>query len=626
MTLPIIENPLYGQLQIETTTTTTTFSWVDHTQYLNGFSYEEGAQDPKPGQVGADVGTLTASFADMASVPKSGDYIRVRRYGTTEYFFTGFITDVNQNVVFETRDALNSPTVITTVTALDWVGMLAQYASIGLDGRSPSGVYDSLGGYSMDYRARAINYVIDPTLATEFVNIRTITQPVKIAHTDVSGTLADHMELASRSSYCYWYGTHNLPTNATTGRTDLIDYQLWTTNNSSGYLFTDELGTGSNLHYTEIDLDSRSSDVANIVTVNNRNLVQYYANELTIVGGGNETNKVEVGNGRLVPGIVPENKWISQDATSVSSYGPRNLDIDTNVNTSYQSSFWANLVSNPSLEYDDNGYAAPSASNAPVVRRRKPLEESAMAAYTGEWALRVAGTGSTTQMNAVYAGTESDGIPVVASNYYRASFYVARTVGPTDTRCRVLITWYSARGSASSSQPTSAYVSLTAVNTWYRVTVFGRATSTAERATVTMQFQSNSGFSNTTNVWVDGLMFHREDDTGSYDWPYIDGDTSDTATVNYLWSGQAGQSQTWVVDNKLDTIGDLWLSQYSSTAIRPTRIRWNAQENLAAVSSLTVGKTIQLKRSGTTTTHRIVGISANVDPERYMIDYYLVKV
>jgi hypothetical protein len=60
--------------------------------------------------------------------------------------------------------------------------------------------------------------------------------------------------------------------------------------------------------------------------------------------------------------------------------------------------------------------------------------------------------------------------------------------------------------------------------------------------------------------------------------------------------------------------------------MRVARIRWNAQENLSAVSSLTVGKSISLVYKGTTTTYRIIGIDGNVDPDRYMIDYYLVKV
>jgi transcription elongation GreA/GreB family factor len=59
--------------------------------------------------------------------------------------------------------------------------------------------------------------------------------------------------------------------------------------------------------------------------------------------------------------------------------------------------------------------------------------------------------------------------------------------------------------------------------------------------------------------------------------------------------------------------------------MRVSRIRWNAQEDLSAVSSLTVGKTVVLKYDGTTATYRIVGIDGSIQYSRYVIDYYLVK-
>jgi hypothetical protein len=60
--------------------------------------------------------------------------------------------------------------------------------------------------------------------------------------------------------------------------------------------------------------------------------------------------------------------------------------------------------------------------------------------------------------------------------------------------------------------------------------------------------------------------------------------------------------------------------------MRVSRIRWNAQEDLTAVSTLTVGKTISLIFKGTTTTYRIIGIGGNVSTDRFMVDYYLAKV
>ena len=84
-------------------------------------------------------------------------------------------------------------------------------------------------------------------------------------------------------------------------------------------------------------------------------------------------------------------------------------------------------------------------------------------------------------------------------------------------------------------------------------------------------------------------------------------------------------SPSFKLVNYVDDMADVFLAAYATTSMRATRIRWNAQEDLTSVSSLTVGKTISLVYDGTTTTYRIIGIDGTVDPDRYMIDYYLVK-
>lgn len=49
MTLPIIEEPLYGLIQLETATWSSPFTWVDRTADLaGGFSYNEGGRVAPP--------------------------------------------------------------------------------------------------------------------------------------------------------------------------------------------------------------------------------------------------------------------------------------------------------------------------------------------------------------------------------------------------------------------------------------------------------------------------------------------------------------------------------------------------------------------------------------------------
>jgi hypothetical protein len=108
--------------------------------------------------------------------------------------------------------------------------------------------------------------------------------------------------------------------------------------------------------------------------------------------------------------------------------------------------------------------------------------------------------------------------------------------------------------------------------------------------------------------------------------PYYDGDTPWTSTWGYYWTGAVGLSPTIRFQNYVDDVATAILAANSTTSLRVSRIRWNAQEDLSSIPALSVGKTISLVYKGTTTTYRIIGIDGNVDPERYMIDYYLVKV
>jgi hypothetical protein len=107
---------------------------------------------------------------------------------------------------------------------------------------------------------------------------------------------------------------------------------------------------------------------------------------------------------------------------------------------------------------------------------------------------------------------------------------------------------------------------------------------------------------------------------------YFDGDTPWSSSYGYFWTGGVGTSVSGKIGNWVDELASLILTKYSTTSLRVSRIRWNAQEDLTSVPALSVGKTISLIYKGTTTTYRIVGIDGNVDPERYMIDYYLQKV
>jgi hypothetical protein len=115
-------------------------------------------------------------------------------------------------------------------------------------------------------------------------------------------------------------------------------------------------------------------------------------------------------------------------------------------------------------------------------------------------------------------------------------------------------------------------------------------------------------------MWVDGLMMHRSTSVGTPGGGYFDGDSARGTAGIHVWSGEVGNSQSVILDNQLLTRATEIATQYSTTSVRATRIRWNAQEDLSSVSALSVGKQITIIYKGTTTTYRIAGIDGTVTP------------
>lgn len=131
----IDETPLFGRLQLETSVWGTTFTWIDRTSTIAGeVYYWEGGRVATAGQSQTDVGTLTVTFKDAATIPVVGDLVRLRRFGTSEYWFTGYVQDVTQRIVFDSEVSYTTPVTLTTISCADWVGYLSQFQVIGAGG------------------------------------------------------------------------------------------------------------------------------------------------------------------------------------------------------------------------------------------------------------------------------------------------------------------------------------------------------------------------------------------------------------------------------------------------------------------------------------------------------------
>jgi hypothetical protein len=622
MALPIIERPLYNLITLETAAWSTPFTWVDRTSSIvNSVSYAEGGRLSAPGQTQVDVGTLTATFKNLSTVPIVGDLVRLRRAGTTEYAFTGYVENVSQNVVFDSTVSASTPVTLTTIYCADWVGYVSQFQLEGIGGALPvSGNLVTSSVYEWEGRIAAIHKAIDATYATKIIGYNYTAGNIAMGDTDMVGTVSQHLDLIAATDSVYWYGAHVLPTNKTTGRTGLVYLRDLSTAPSSGKTFTDVVGTAGQLHYVEIDLESSSANVANTIVANNRARIAITLEEVTQVGGFNQENYLVI-NGVDTVGVGFDATYKASDATSITTYGNRQAEITTNAGFQ-ATSLNVNLLSNPSFEYSDTGW---SASGFRIARRKPSENVTFFNAVDGEWALRARATASTTPSFA-FTGSESDAMPVVAGRSYMAQAQALRGVpNRTDARGRIFIQWFNEAG-GSISITFGSQVTLPGSFSWQTLSVTGTAPAGAERAYVGIEFNRSGGGNFTAGdiFWADAFMFRRS--ASATPVSYYDGDTQWTAGDLYFWTGAVGLSPSFRVNNDLDTLVDNVLTRYSTTGIEITRIRWNAQEDLASVSAMYVGSKISIVYKGTTTTHRIVGIEGNIDAERYMIDYYLEKV
>jgi hypothetical protein len=464
----------------------------------------------------------------------------------------------------------------------------------------------------------AINLAVDSSFATKMVTRIPGAANARLSDTDLVGSISEHLDLIVASNQdAYWYPRNVLPTNKTTGRTSLVQISAFSSASSSGHEFTDVVGSAGDLHYTEIDFVNSTQNVANDIVINNRGRVHISDTEITKIAGFNESNFMIVDDVEVI-GLPLEREQRFTRPGSITDYGNRQATFNTNIAmTEYDV---ANYIANPSLEYSDDGWSGGANIN---VRRRKPLTDGGLLpAFRGEWAIRgrqaTAGTTGTIQ----YFGSESDGTPVEAGTSYTVLGYGLKMNGSHgDTQFRVRVDWKDeAEATISTSVGSNQALSVSA---WVRASVVATAPAGAVRAVIQFQF-SRSGGGNISvgqKYFIDAINMLRS----GLPTTYFDGDTAWDGARGFMWTGGVGSSPSLRLLNNVDTLASDILDYYQDTSMKISRIRWNAQEHLSAVPALSVGKTIAVTYDGTKTEYRIVGIDGNIDPERYMLDFYLLK-
>lgn len=616
--MTIVERFIYGQMTFETSPWVSPFVFVDRTaDIVNSIAYAEGGRVGTPAAPQTDVGTLNVTLRNLASVPAVGDIVRLKRTGTSEFAFIGYVQDVSQQIIFDNSVSFGTPVTLTTLFCLDWVGYLSQFEAQGVGGLSAGFVKEII--YPFQSRARALNKIVDSTNATQIIAFSAGAVSPNMADTDVVGTFTDHLDLAAATQNLYWHGVHTTPTNKTTGRTGLVKIQPIAAAPSSGKTFTDLVGSPGQLHYVEVEQQSSTQNIANNIVLKNH-VVNSAIVDVTKLGGGN-TSYYKIVGGVQVAAFDVDHTYVAQNATSITSFGNRTSTFETNLQSSLGI---ANLVGNPSLEYGDDGWQGAGGN---VVRRETLLNSTPFAAFDGEWALRMRLASATLTPEMRYLGTEIDGIPVETSNSYAFRISAARgTPNRADVRGRAFIRYFDDDGATISTTFSSQHVFGSTSFVWHAFSQITFAPAGAVRAFIGVEWNRTGGgnFSAGDQFYVDAALLQRGATVLGLN--YFDGDTPTTSSKLYSWTGVRGESPSVEFTNAIDQLATTYLARYANTSNRITRIRWNAQEDLTAVYLLTVGSTIAVTLKGTTTTHRIVGINGDITTDRYMIDYYLEKV
>jgi hypothetical protein len=611
MPLPILEQPIYGQMTLETTAWVDPYVWIDRTPNLvESIDYALGGRPSLPGQPTVEVGTLSATFKNLDTQPLVGDMVRLRRTGTSEYAFVGLVQDVSQRIVFDDSISYTTPINLTTINCIDWVGYISQFQLIGIGGVDEA--LDKMDVYAWPDRIRAIN----ETLGFLVIGAPTFTEPLIISDTDKVGTLAEHLDLLCDSAGLYWFGRNVIPYSTTLFLAGVCKVLQNNQSEPSGKTFTNLAGTTGQLHYTEIDFSQSSQAIANNIVIENdsliTNLLEDYP-EISKIGGSNDSNYAIV-DGQEIPAVRYAPTWKGSDSASIAIYGNRTATVTTNLAPLVEAT---NLISNPSAEYDDVGY---SGGTNTIARRRRTKEAATpFTAYDGEWAVRVRQRTAAASGGFSFSGAESDGTPIFEGTTYYAKARVARgTPSAADLRAQIVIRWMNDDENVISST-TGANVTLVTREQWYEVTASGTAPAGAVRATFSVS-ASRVGGSNIAAgqfFWVDALSFSKQNTT------YFDGDTSGNTSNLYVWTGDVGLSPSLKLTNNLEqTISD-YLDEFSNAYNLAKMIRWNAQEDLASVSALQVGRRVDIRFGSDIRARRIIGIEASISADRYMINYYL---
>lgn len=559
----IEEASLYTSLYVETSPVQTTASWTSHTATVRDISVTRGGIEDYIGINSIQPGTGTISLINNSATILPGYWVRIR-YNST-IIWAGYVQDVATNFSLINGDLYE----VKTLTVLDWVAWIAQYQVTGI------GPANSIIERNNDLNALLPGSPIIPN--GPITSVPDIYAPLTDTY-----SVADVLDFTANSSTGGWWRSELAVPTGSAGTNSLVKSGNGPTTINVALTDGSHTGTPTNLtYYTDIQVVQRSSQVVNDIIVEN------------IAGS-------------------TQNSYEATDATSIAAYGSRFASTQSNA---IIPTLATNLFPFPSFE----NYLNRTEDTNFFYSAEQPALDSAGAwtAYSGSWAYRAFCKTTAVPTVALPLSEVAEVNPGVT---YYGSAYGASSAG-ANSRARFFIQWQDDQ-QAIISTTYGAYVNHAALKTWYRTTASATAPANAVYARVGLQFSRTTGANIGANskYWTDALMFSRTNEAS-----YWDGNTADTTTTLYAWTGAPDASTSTRSTNTIYTLATQFLSDNATAKRSPDLVRLNAQANLTAVQLLDLYGTVYIWYGGNRWTSVLTGIGHNItiNPDgttRWMID------
>lgn len=426
----------------------------------------------------------------------------------------------------------------------------------------------------------------------------------RVQDNNLSASLVRHFDLATQSVGAFWW-------------VDKLNVTQFTQNFNFTIptcTFSDVVASG-NLYYTNIKTSFDTSTVINDITFDN-------IGRRVSTFGSDSFESYSV-------------KWNENSPTSVSNWGARKYDLQTNLYTAVNR---YNLVPNPHLSidnaylYNPGGYGTVSllrqslatiSTNATGFLPTGTTQPVSNAGGFVAAALR----GSTFSQTFIGYGGENfinptqSLISVAGSTQYTASAYLRTGVGQSASGNGSMgIYWYDINGAfLSFATGTTSAISATA---WTRYSVTATSPANARFAYVYSQF-GYTGANNSAHRYYSTCA---QLETASSASTFFSGDTTDDATYVYEWEGAAGRSRSVRYLNEMDTRTGELLTQFATPITRVQELTFNTAQNPTIAATLDIGSIVVVTFKGTTANYRVTGISHDINPERWMSTLQVAKV